>query len=200
MRKLLFPIFALLLTFNLKAQVNLSSYTVGGEQKQVLINAKDDGSYTLYIDMGSADKIHKDVGISVNSETHKELLLALTKAKKKFSEWTKVAKENNVTDLYKKMDFSVRVNCFFMYYDKWKFDYDKILDFHFMVYSSGGKTKYALILSTGELASSENEYMTMDGISSIFMTTESIQGFMDSISIEKVNSFMSKPKTEDLFK
>ncbi len=163
---------------------------------EVLISHKDDGKYTLYIDMMSLDNLSKSGGIMIDEKEHILFLRNLKEAKEKYIEWVNIAKENNVKDLSKSMSYKVKVGGFFKYGSKWNFQYVVNLTFDFKVVDG----KNLLIVRTGELKSSSNQYMTHDGFVFVFQNEKEIDEFINILSVERVFEFMNKPKSIDLFK
>jgi hypothetical protein len=97
------------------------------------------------------------------------------------------------------MEIVGRTSAYFSYGD-WQFDYSVSLEFNFRIIQSGNVTKRLLVIKTGELKSSTNQFMEVDGYAIVFSSPSEMGAFIDSISQEKVRAFMSKPKTEEIFK
>ena len=163
---------------------------------EVSISHKDNGKYTLYVDMTSVDKLSKIGGVMITEKEHELFLSTLNEAKVKYTEWINTAKENNVTDLNKLMAYTVKVGGFFLYGSKWNFQFFVNLTFAFITVDG----KNLLIVSTGKLTSSSNQYMTHDGFVFIFQNEKEIDDFINILSVDKVKEFMNKPKLTDLFK
>ncbi len=168
----------------------------GEKTYEVSISHKDNGKYTLYVDMMSMDKLSKSGGVMISEKEHSLFLSTLNEAKVKYTEWVTTAKENNVTDLSKSMSYKVKVGGFFQYGSKWNFQYVVNLTFDFRIVDG----KNLLIVRTGKLTSSSNQYMTHDGFVFVFQSEKEIDDFINILSVEKVVEFMNKPKSTDLFK
>jgi hypothetical protein len=97
------------------------------------------------------------------------------------------------------MEIVSRTNAYFSYGD-WQFDYSVSLEFNFRVIQSGNVTRRLLVIRTGELKSSTNQFMEVDGYAIVFSSPSEIDTFLDLISQGKVKEFMAKPKTEEMFK
>lgn len=163
---------------------------------EVSISHKDNGKYTLYVDMFSMDKLSKRGGIIMNEKEHDLFLSTLNEAKAKYTEWVNTAKENNVTDLSKSMTYKVKVGGFFQYGSKWNFQHIVHLTFEFRIVDG----ENLLIVRTGKLTSSSNRFMKHDGFVFVFQNEKEIDDFVNILSVDKVNEFMNKPKATDLFK
>ena len=87
----------------------------GEKTYEVSISHKDNGKYTLYVDMMSMDKLSKSGGVMISEKEHSLFLSTLNEAKVKYTEWVTTAKENNVTDLSKSMSYKVKVGGFCIY-------------------------------------------------------------------------------------
>ena len=168
----------------------------GEKTYEVSISQEDNGKYTLYVDMMSMDNLLESGGVMITEKEHSQFLSTLNEAKVKYTEWVNTAKENNVTDLSKSMSYKVKVGGFFQYGSKWNFQYVVNLTFDFRIVNG----KNLLIVRTGELTSSSNQYMTHDGFVFVFQNEKEIEEFINILSTEKVVEYMNKPKSTDLFK
>lgn len=200
MKKIITMIALMMCLFTISfAQEDYITYTksyAGMETYEVSITYKENAKYTLYVDMMSMDKSFKNGGVMIDEKEHELFLSTLKEAKDKYTEWVTIAKENNVNDLSKSMTYKVKVGGFFQYGSKWNFQFFVNLNFDFKVVDD----KNLLIVRTGELTSSSNQFMTHDGFVFIFQNEKEIDNFIDILSIDKVKEFINKPKSTDLFK
>lgn len=180
------------------AQESYNSYSnlYSGNKYDIQISYKDSLKYTLYIDMMSMDRLSKSGGIMVDKKEHEKFIKTLEEAKLKYEEWVKIAIDNNVTDLDKSMSLQTRVGGYFSYGSKWNFQYIVNLSFDFKIIND----KKLLIVRTGKMTSSSNQFMTHDGFVFVFSNTEEITEFLDIISRNQINEFILKPKSSELFK
>ena len=180
------------------AQESYNSYSnlYSGNKYDIQISYKDSLKYTLYIDMMSMDRLSKSGGIMVDKKEHEKFIKTLEEAKLKYEEWVKIAIDNNVTDLDKSMSLQTRVGGYFSYGSKWNFQYIVNLSFDFKIIND----KKLLIVRTGKMTSSSNQFMTHDGFVFVFSNTEEITEFLDIISRNQINEFVLKPKSSELFK
>jgi hypothetical protein len=102
--------------------------------------------------------------------------------------------------LDKTMTVKSKSGGYFQYGTKWNFQFLVDLKFEFKIVESTGKIKYLLLIKTGELQSSSNKYMKVDGFVLVFSSSKEIDDFSAAISTEKITEFVNKPKKEDLFK
>ena len=188
--------------FQSKAQTKFSSYdnTYAGKSYEIQISSMEKDKYKLYINAMSLDPIHDEGGISIDQSNNQVFLNALAEAKLKYEEWIKTAKENNVKELYKTMTTKSKVVGYFLYGNEWNFQFLVNLKFDFKILESKGEIKYLLLVKTGELQSSSNEFMKVDGFVLVFSSSKEIDDFTSIISTEKITEFLNKPKNEDLFK
>ena len=185
------------------AQEKFASYDNSYNTKMydIQISTKgDEDKYTFYIDAMSMDRLHDQGGILIRQKQHQDFLNALSDAKVKYIEWVKVAKENNVKELDKTMDITSKVGAYFKYGSDWEFQFLVNLRFDFKILESKGVLKYLLIVRTGELQSSSNRYMKVDGFVLVFTSASEIDNFTNLISVQKTEDFLKKPKPKDLFK
>ncbi|MBX2931996.1 MAG: hypothetical protein KF781_08635 [Chitinophagaceae bacterium] len=185
-----------------KAQEKFTTYdnTYVEKSYDIQISAKEKEKFTLYIDAMSFDKMHEKGGISIDQKQHQEFLNALSEAKLKYEEWVKTAKDNNVKELSKSMTIKSKAGGYFLYGSKWNFQFLVNLKFDFRILESKGETKYLLLVKTGELQSSSNQFMKVDGFALVFSSSTEIDDFVKAISTEKITEFTNKPKKDDLFK
>ncbi len=183
------------------AQEKFTTYDndYSGKTYEIEIYSKDKDKFTLYIEAMSVDRLHNEGGIRVNEKQHQDFIKALTEAKLKYEEWVKTAIANNVKELDKTMIIKSKVGGYFKYGD-WNFQDLVYLTFDFKILENKGELKYLLITRTGELQSSSNQFMKVDGFVLVFSSTKEIDEFTTSISTEKIKDFLNKPKSKDLFK
>ena len=167
-----------------------------GNTYKVLISLKDDGGYRLYVNMMPIDELSESGGILITEKEHDLFLSTLNEAKVKYTEWVTTAKENNVTDLLKSMTYKVKVGGFFKYGSEWNVQLNVNLTFDFAIVDG----ENFLIVRTGKLTSSSNQFMTHDGFVFVFQNEKEIDDFVNVLSVDKVKEFMNKPKSTDLFK
>lgn len=190
-----------LTVFEIYAQEKFTTYdnTYGGKTYEIKITSKDKDKFTLYIDAMSLDEIHDVGGIMVIEKQHQDFLNAIAEAKLKYEEWVKTAIENNVKELDKSMIIKSKVGAYFQYGD-WNFQFLVNLKFDFKILESKGELKYLLIIRTGKLQSSSNQFKKVDGFVLVFSSIKEIDEFTTAISAEKITEFINKPKKDALFK
>lgn len=193
--------FFALTSLNSYAQENFSTYDNSyiGKTYNIQISSKEKDDVTLWIDAMSLDKLHDKGGLMLKTKDYQDFINAIGEAKLKYEEWIKTAKENNVKELTKTMKINSKVDTYFAYGD-WNFARNVFLDFEFKIIEKKEDLNYLLIIRTGELQSSSNQFMKVDGFALVFSSTAEIDKFTSAISIEKVNTFLNKPKAKDLFK
>lgn len=191
-----------LIALQSKAQEKFSSYdnTYLGKTFEIQIAAKDITDYSLYIDAMSLDDLISTAGITIKQNQQQEFTVALSDAKVKYEEWVKTAKENNVKALDKSMSITSKAGGYFLFGGEWEFQFLVNLKFDFKILESKGETKYLLLVKTGELQSSGNQFIKADGCVLVFSSSKEIDDFKAAISSEKIEEFVKKPKKEDLFK
>lgn len=186
----------------LSAQDKFATYEneFASEEYDIEISLKENENFTLYIRALSMDPTSDVGGFLVTAKQHEDFVRGLNEAKVKFTEWKNIAVQNKVTDLNKTMEIKTKSSGFFLYGKKWKFDYSVKLDFDFKVVQTGDLVEHILIVRTGEMIASDNQYMDTKGAVLVFTTAEQITEFVEMISLENINKFRNQPKTEDLFK
>jgi hypothetical protein len=191
-----------LIGLNLKAQEKFTTYDNIYAKKtyDIMLSSEDNDKFKLYIDAMSLDKLHETGGFIVDDKKYQGFIDALNEAKIKYQEWEQIAKVNNVKELDKEMPIKSSVAGYFLYGDHWQFQFHVNLTFDFKILESDGEIRNLLIVRSGKMQSSSNEFMEVDGVVLVFSSAKEIQDFVDSISLEKIKEFKNKPKSEDLFK
>ena len=100
------------------------SYYASYQEKFTIEVAEDDlHTYRVYLNMASLDTTINHVGISMTKEELSGFVEVLETVERKYIEWKKVAIENSVTELSKKVKNSVvQFRAYFEYEGKWYFD------------------------------------------------------------------------------
>lgn len=192
----------MILGLGVNAQEKFTTYdnTYIGKPFEIDISIQENNQFNLYIYALSLDAIHETGGFLVSDKNYLGFINALTAAKSKYVEWIQTAKANNVTELDKLIPASCRLAGYFMYGNDWQFQFLVNPTFNFKIIERNGSIEYLLLVRTGELESSSNQFMDVDGFVLAFTSEKEIQTFLDSISMDKIKEFMNKPKVEDLFK
>jgi hypothetical protein len=200
--KLLTITFFTLIALESNSQEKFTSYdnSYSGKSYEIQISTEDIEKYSLYINAMSLDRTHSQGGITIDQKQYQDFLNAIAEAKTKYEEWVKTAKENNVKELNKAMTFKSKAGGYFLYGNKWNFQFSVNLKFDFTILESNGEIKYLLLINTGELQSSSNQFMKVDGFVLVFSSTKEMDEFTNAISIEKITEFVNKPKKDALFK
>lgn len=174
----------------------------GGEHPISIVKGKK-GKFSLLINAVSFDSYNLTGGLMIPEKQLPGFLQNIGEAKVKYEMWIKTAKENNVTDLSKEIPIeSKRISGYFYYGDKWMFDYSVYPTFQFWVHipENSELVNYYLIIRTGKLISSSNEYINCKGYGIVFTNPEEATSFGNMISSEKINEFINSPKDSELFK
>lgn len=198
MKKIIIALTILTLTTGAYAQDAYTDYACGFAEKKYDIQVGKEG--TLYIDIMSLDGSVSKAGLMLSRKREEDFSACLDTAFKKYTAWKDIAIKNNVKELVKDIPCTCRVEGFFKYGD-WQFDYYVSPTFEFTVMESRGKTWHLMIMRTGKMTSSSNQFMECDGAAIVFSTPEEFKDFMTKIKPANVDAFIAnKPKTEELFK
>lgn len=200
--KNLIIISAMLLSYlTIQAQDKYAVYdnSYSGKEYSILISDKGDGKYSLYIDAMGLDAMRQKGGFLISEKQLPDFISAINQSKVKYEEWVNTAKENNVTELKKDIAVKCKSGGYFLYGD-WNFQHVVNLSFYFKIVTISGSVQYLLVVNTGELQSSSNQFMKVDGFALVFQTVSEIDEFVALISPENISAFLSKPKAKDLFK
>lgn len=161
-----------------------------------LMVSKKGESYNIYAYMYSLDRYSDKGGLMLSESEHKNFLSAMAESKAKYSEWAATAKENKVEEIQKTMTHKAKAGGMFLYGGKWNFQFALNVSFEFKVADG----EYLLIVRTGKLKSSSNQYITHDGFVFVFHNEAEIDEFTQALSVEKLQEHFAKQKPSDLFK
>lgn len=187
---------------NSYSQMKFATYdnTYAEKTYDIRISTKEKNGFTLWIDALSVDKLNEFGGLMMNEKQYRSFISGLNEAKLKYEDWVKTAKENNVKELNKIMPIKSKIAGYFRYGNDWYYQDLVNLAFNFWIVESEGELKYFLIARTGELQSSSNQFIDVDGFVLVFSSTAEIEEFVNAISLREINDFYNKPKVDDLFK
>lgn len=184
------------------AQEKFATYdnTYSGKTYDIDIHFDKNDEFKLYVNAMSLDRTHESGGFTIGQKQHPDFLKSLNVAKSKYQEWVKTAMDNNVKEVSKEMDIKCKTGSFFLYGREWKFQFVIVPKFEFRVLENEGKAEHLLLVRSGRLTSSSNQYMQVDGFALVFKSADEIDTFVKTISSEAIAAAKSKPKQADLFK
>ena len=192
----------LLLPFTLFSQEPIGSYEIFDKELNIsATEPKENGDYSLYIDGYTLDATVSSGGIIIKNKKIDTFINSWEQAKEKYIEWTTTAKENNIMDLKKDIKVkSPKLSGYFSY-GSWKFDNNVSPYFKYLITESKGKASYGLILYTGKMQASDNQYIDSDSFLYAFYSIEDIDNFISLLDSKLVlDKFGEKNSKEDLFK
>lgn len=174
-----------------------SSYWTDKTNYNIEVSNKGDELEKIYIDVHTLDRLQTEGSINVSKKRLPEFISFLNECKSKYVEWTKTAKENKVTDLSKEIETEKKFSTDVAFrYGKWQFTSARINP-RFIVDNKGSY----LALTTGELQSSTNQFMKMDGLALVFSSEQEINDFIEKLNVDEIEKFIkSNSDKKDLFK
>lgn len=166
----------------------IGSYTLSHFDKSYPIRLRIIDSELFYIQADIEVKNSDRAYIEIGDSKLREFLVSLDEMKHKFQEWSKVATDNNVTDLQKKMDIEFPyARVLWRAYDintgtdKWFDDYIKTLYPDFLILEDGTQ----LVRITQVVFSSSNKYI-YETVHWVFSSTEEIDDLITQLDEEKI--------------
>lgn len=153
-----FTILTFLLLFSslINAQEIIDSYTMSYFNSSYEIEAskgKND-DFTAYIQV-SAEKVKTKANYMIKSDKLDEFKKALIFTRDKYTEWEKVAKENNVTDMTKDIDVKFPSIDIASLGSKWFFSFGEKLSPKFMILKNG----QSVVSFVNKNTASSNQYI-----------------------------------------
>lgn len=203
MKKLTILLFAAFCSTICLAQKKVNEYSVkytsseGKPSFDIEATEPKNGKFTFYIYGWSMDS-EDQVGFSIDSKKLPEFFNSLRAVGDKFEEWSKTAKDNQVTDYDKKFDVKFGTySAFFKYGRDWHF-----CRFQFSPYFKVTKDGECLaIFKSYRLTASDNRFMNHEGFMIPFSSKEEIEDFIKALDPNPVlNSESTNAAKDDLFK
>ena len=185
MKKVLLVLGMVALTFSMNAQVSYGEYSQG-KANMVVENGKNQG--TIYLDLNSKGTY----GIILKRGQSEDFITFLQSNFDKYTEWSVVAKENNVTELTKEVG-SIKQKGFFRY-GNWQFGNSNL---SISMSIKDGKIKAYLYGS--KMQSYSNQYIKSNPVL-FFIDQDIINELKSILSDDKINEFIvSKNSADKLF-
>jgi len=196
MKKILISLATLFAVTIVYAQEKVSTYHSSYFDKEYDILASyDENKLNVYIEVGGEyDSDYVLFDLQGESKIQ-QFITALEGAKKKFEEWSAVAKQNGVKSFDKDIDVSFPNITIAWSGSEWRFDFYNKLTPRFVVTDSGK----CVAVITGEATASNNQYIDQK----YYFALSSVSDFdalIAEIKIEKLMShFNKKSDVETLF-
>lgn len=193
----------LLLSFisiNIFAEDEIATYSMtyfSEAGKNLRIEASkpnSNGEFTYYIQV-IGERITDEVFISIESKYLPEFIANLYLLKNKFNEWSKIAKENNITEMNKEMPFTIKNIDIAWYSSKWWFSFGHSLTPVFKILDDG---RYVVTI-VKKVTSSSNQYITKK-FYIVFDNVNDIDKLIECLNTEMVyKHYSEKDKKNELF-
>ena len=170
-------------------------YSELGERNFDIISVKSKkGFVDYYINCHTSDG--SEAGFILNEKDVEKFCNALNVIKSKHTDWTKLAKQNNITDYNKPFDVKIKpVTAFFKYGDELFIQLNVPVKDVFLI--SGGN--YIALLLSGKLTASTNRYIVGEGFMLGFTTEDRIDNFINDL-LSAVRKAHENAATDELFK
>lgn len=170
------------------------SYFTGKETLKIEASEPKNGMFTYYIEVtgeSASDKVYMSVKSS-NVESFRETLRLI---RNKYTEWCKIAVENNITEMNKEFSYKLYNISFAWYGSKWWFSGDYTLTPKFCIMDDG----QMIILVYKKAVSRNNEYIDQECYL-VFNSVAEIDKLIEGTNPQIVyDYFNNKSSEEDLF-
>lgn len=198
MKRLILIFLSLFFASGIYAQTKVDTYYNSYFERSYSIAAShnDGDELSIYFQV-AGETTDTDIRFVLEGEAKiNSFISSLTNLRDKYSEWSKVAKENNVKDYSKDFDITFPIIEVAWYGSQWWFDFSVLLEPRFKV-SKEGKC-YAIFV--GEAESSRNEYITEDYYW-VFASVNDFNTLINKIQPTAIEKKLSQKKAPDeLFK
>lgn len=199
MKKILFlmTVLTMLVPTTTYAEKVVGIYHSNYWNKDFDIEASDieNGKFSIYIQVPAKSESTRAM-LSFEDSDVEELKGTLLQIKEKYAEWSKIARENNVTDMNKEMDFKLPSCTICWKGTKWFFSFRNRIQPSFLILDDGKH----VISFVEKVTASSNRYID-ETIYWIFSSPKEIDEFISILNIDKIKEkLLSKEKASDLFK
>ena len=177
--------------------VVISNYTLSYFNESYDIEASEikDGKFAVYIQVRAKRESTRAM-IGIESDKLEEFKQSLVQMKEKFEKWSKVAKDNNVTDMSKEMGIEFPSTTFCWLGSKWFYSYRQKVNPEFRILDNGNH----VALFVKKVKSSSNEYID-ETFYWVFSNSEEFDELISKLDYEKIKSELEKKESaSDLFK
>ncbi|SHG27529.1 hypothetical protein [Chryseobacterium vrystaatense] len=194
-----FTILTLSLLFSsmISAQEVIDNYTMSYFNKNYEIEASTgkNNNFTIYIQV-NAERSKTKANYMIKSDRLNEFKEALILTKDKYVEWTKVAKENNVTDMSKDIDIKFPNIDIAWLGTKWFFSFGKKLSPKFMILKNGQN----IVSFVNKNTASSNQYID-ETTYWVFADVKEFEEFILKLDFDKIKVKLEKSENKaELFK
>lgn len=183
----------------------LGQLKIGGIEVDVTIDRSMDDPKYFRINISQPETLSNEnnienKAISIHNHNYEEFIKTLNLSRLKYSEWTKIAKDNNVEYLNKEV--AVLKNFRGKFFKHLEIHYSEpiILTLNYTISNTmSDKIEYILNLRSSDMVSVFNKYTKMRGFFLPFKNVQEIDSLLNLISRENVDSFLKSPNVEELF-
>lgn len=197
MKKYILSLIIILFSTNIFAEKVVAIYHSDYWEKDFDIEATEieNGKFSVYIQV-PAKNDHTRAMLEFESSDIEQLKATLLQVRDKFAEWSKIAHDNNVTDMNKEMEFKLPLSTICWHGSKWFFSFRHKLQPQFSILDDG---KHVVSFVRKATASS-NQYID-ETIYWVFASPQDIDEFISVLNVDKIKEqLLSKEKAADLFK
>ena len=196
MKKIILVLCLLTFILPIKAQQKVGEYTNSYVSKTFSIEAveKNNKIEVVYIGI-STDHKSRPAYIVVKGEDIGIFKTALELARDKFSEWKKVAKDNNITEMSKEMNINFPKVTVAWHGTKWWFSFGNKINFRFLILEDGEMVAHW----TSKVTSSSNRYIE-EYIYFAFANEEDFNSIINQLDSQRIlNELLKNKNKSELF-
>ncbi len=168
------------------AQEKITTYSMSalGNKEPLNLNISLSNDNTLWIDMYSVYDQETRCGFTLDEHIKPNFISITNQAKNLYTEWKRMAIENNLQEIKQKMHFIFYTGGYFSYFGKMERDENVRVIFAFAYF----KGDYVLILNLDKMTADENEQISFEGGSMVFNSENEIDSFLNAISTESISN------------
>lgn len=182
----LVQILFLVSAFKVEAQEKMTTYSMSalGNKEPLSLDISLSNDNTLWIDMYSTYEKGARCGFTLDENIKPNFISTAKQAKDLYTEWKRMAIENNYQEIKQKMHFIFYTGGYFTYFDKMEQDDNVRIIFAFTYY----KGDYVLIMNLDKMTAASNDQISFEGSTIVFNSENEIDSFLNTISTESISN------------
>ena len=169
---------------NAQEKITTYSMSVLGNKEPLSFDISLSKDNTLWIDMYSAYNQETRCGFTLDEHIKPNFISTAKQAGQLYTEWKRMALENNLQEIKQKMHFIFYTGGYFSYFGNMKTDNNVRVIFAFTYF----KGDYVLIINLDKMIADDDEQISFEGGTIVFNSENEIESFLNTLSTESINN------------
>jgi hypothetical protein len=169
---------------NAQEKITTYSMSVLGNKEPLSFDISLSKDNTLWIDMYSAYNQETRCGFMLDEHIKPNFISTAKQAGQLYTEWKRMALENNLQEIKQKMHYIFYTGGYFSYFGNMKTDSNVRVIFAFTYF----KGDYVLIINLDKMIADDDEQISFEGGTIVFNSENEIESFLNTLSTESINN------------